>query len=80
LSKFTVVLFTTKIFANLSKTWVWDPGSGKKNYSGSWIRGSKRHRMPDPDPQHWLKYLTTRIKTGKNVLPPRRNGAPRPPA
>jgi hypothetical protein len=59
-------------------------GSGirdpEKNYSGSWIRGSKRHRIPDPDPQHWLKYLTTRIKTGKNVLPPRRNGAPHPPA
>jgi hypothetical protein len=28
-----------------------DPG---KTYSGSRIRGSKRHRIPDPDPQHWV--------------------------
>jgi hypothetical protein len=26
-----------------------DPGSGK-TYSGSRIQGSKRHRIPDPDP------------------------------
>jgi hypothetical protein len=33
-----------------------DPRSGnrKKTYSGSRIQGSKRHRIPDPDPQHWL--------------------------
>jgi hypothetical protein len=24
-------------------------------YSGSRIRGSKRHQIPDPDPQHWVK-------------------------
>jgi len=31
-------------------------GSGirKKTYSGSQIQGSKRHRIPDPDPQHWM--------------------------
>jgi hypothetical protein len=23
---------------------------------GSGIRISKRHRIPDPDPQHWLQY------------------------
>jgi hypothetical protein len=28
-----------------------DPG---KTYSGSWIQGSNRHRIPDPDPQHWV--------------------------
>jgi hypothetical protein len=28
-----------------------NPGSGK-TYSGSRIQGSKRHRIPDPDPQH----------------------------
>ncbi len=29
-------------------------GSGirEKTYSGSRIQGSKRHRIPDPDPQH----------------------------
>jgi hypothetical protein len=40
-----------------------DPGSGKKTYSGSRIRvhGSKRHRIPDPDPQHcyMAKHLVT---------------------
>ncbi len=47
----------------LSNIWVWDPGSGirdpgseirdpEKTYSGSQIQGSKRHRIPDPDPQH----------------------------
>ncbi len=25
-------------------------------YSGSRIQGSKRHRIPDPDPQHWFLY------------------------
>ncbi len=28
------------------KIWSWDPGSR--------IQGSKRHRIPDPDPQHWF--------------------------
>jgi hypothetical protein len=28
-----------------------DPG---KNYSGSRIQGSKRHRIPDPNPQHCI--------------------------
>jgi hypothetical protein len=26
----------------------------EKTYSGSRIQGSKRHRIPDPDPQHWI--------------------------
>jgi hypothetical protein len=34
-----------------------DLGSGirdpEKTYFGSRIQGSKRHRIPDPDPQHW---------------------------
>ncbi len=25
----------------------------EKTYSGPRIQGSKRHRIPDPDPQHW---------------------------
>ncbi len=48
--------FTQKIVTKLSKIWVWDPGSEtrdpEKTYSGSRIQGSKRHRIPDPDPQH----------------------------
>ncbi len=37
----------------LSKIWfgIRDP---EKTYSGSRIQGSKRHRIPDPDPQHWF--------------------------
>ncbi len=26
----------------------------ENTYSGSRIQGSKRHRIPDPDPQHWI--------------------------
>ena len=29
----------------------------KKTHSGSRIQGSKRHRIPDPDPQHWFLHL-----------------------
>jgi hypothetical protein len=42
-------LFTPKIVTKLSKIWVWDP---EKTYSGSRIQVSKRHLIPDPDPQH----------------------------
>jgi hypothetical protein len=51
-------LCTPKIVIKLSKIWVWDPGSEirdpEKTYSGSRIQGSKKHRIPDPDPQHWF--------------------------
>jgi hypothetical protein len=31
-----------------------------KNYGfGIRVQGSKRHRIPDPDPQHWLKVFLT---------------------
>ncbi len=37
-----------------------DPGSEirdpEKTYSGSRTQGSKRHRIPDPDPQHCCQY------------------------
>jgi hypothetical protein len=36
----TIELFTQKIVTNLSKIWVWDPGSR--------IQGSKKHRILDP--------------------------------
>jgi hypothetical protein len=53
-----IELFTQKIVTKLSKLWVWDPGSEirdpEKTYSGSLIQGSKRYRIPDPDPQHCL--------------------------
>jgi hypothetical protein len=44
-----IEVFTQKIVTKLSKISVWDP---EKIYSGSRIQGSKRHRIPDPDPQH----------------------------
>ena len=34
-----------------SEVWVWDPGSGKNLFRIPW---SKRHRIPDPDPQQCL--------------------------
>jgi hypothetical protein len=53
-----IKLFIQKIVTKLSKIWVWDPGSEirdpKKTYSGSRIKGSKRHRIPDPDPQYCI--------------------------
>ncbi len=62
-----IELFTQKNVTKLSKILVWDPGSGirdpgseirdpEKTYSGSRIQGSKRHRIPDPDTQHWYTY------------------------
>ncbi len=50
-------LFTLKIVTKLLKIWVQDPVSEirdpEKTYSGSRIQGSKKHRITDPDPQHW---------------------------
>jgi hypothetical protein len=45
-----IELFTQKIVTKLSKIWIWDPGSGKNLFR---IPRPKRHRIPDPDPQHW---------------------------
>jgi hypothetical protein len=54
-----IEIFTQKVVNKLSKIWIWDPGSEirdpEKTYSGSRIQGSKRHRIPDPDPQHRKK-------------------------
>ncbi len=54
-----IELFIPKIVTKLSKVWVQDPGSEirdpEKKYSGSRIQGSKRHLIPDPDPQHCFK-------------------------
>jgi hypothetical protein len=55
-----IEVFTQKVVTKPSKIWVWDPGSEirdpEKIYSGSRIQGSKRHRIPDPDPQHCKKH------------------------
>jgi hypothetical protein len=53
-----IEVFTQKYFTMLSNIWVGirNPRSGiqdpETTYSGSRIQGSKRHRIPDPDPQH----------------------------
>jgi hypothetical protein len=62
---FFEILVKKKIWANFQKLslssqkfgfGIRDPGSEirdpEKTYSGSRIQGSKRHRFPDPDPQH----------------------------
>ncbi len=46
-----IELFTQKIVKNMGLgSEIRDP---EKTYSGSRIQWSKRHRIPDPDPQHW---------------------------
>ncbi len=63
-----IELFTQKIVTKLSKIWVWDPGSEIRDLRsgiqkkpipdpGSRVQGSKRHRIPDPDPQHCIAVL-----------------------
>jgi hypothetical protein len=49
-----IELFTQKIVTKLSKIQIWDPGPGirKKPIPDPGSRGSKRHRIPEPDPQH----------------------------
>jgi hypothetical protein len=43
-----IVLFIQNFVIELSKIWIWNPGSEIRD------PGSKRHRIPDPDPQHCL--------------------------
>ncbi len=38
----------------------------EKTYSGSRVQGSKRHRIPDPDPQHW--FFSHRTNIGDSIL------------
>jgi hypothetical protein len=40
-----------KFVTKLSEIWVWDPGCGKNS---SRIQVSKKHRIPEPDPQHCI--------------------------
>jgi hypothetical protein len=63
-----VEVFTQKMFNMLSNIWVWDPESGKKPIPdpGSQIQGSKRHRIPDPDPQHWKIAVNVDLFNKKN--------------
>jgi hypothetical protein len=60
-----IELFTKTIVKKLLKIWSWDP---EKTYSGSRIQGSKRHRIPDPDPQHCPGPTLTKARR-KKILP-----------
>jgi hypothetical protein len=37
-----------------------DPGSGKILFRIR-VQGSKRHRIPDPDPQHWYQLIAKKV-------------------
>jgi hypothetical protein len=71
-------LFTLKIVTNFSKIWVRDPRSEirdpVKTYSGSRIQWSKRHRIPDPDPQHCI-YVGSGSKSGSSTGIVRHSGS-----
>jgi hypothetical protein len=51
-----IELFTKKICQKALQNMVLGSGirDPEKTHSGSRIQGSKRHRIPDPDPQHWF--------------------------
>ncbi len=50
------ITLSQNFLTKLSKIWVWDP---EKTYPGSGSRGQKGtgSRIPDPDPQNWMKVL-----------------------
>jgi hypothetical protein len=47
-----------------------DPGSGirKKPIPDPGSRGQKRHRIPDPDPQHLSRRFESMALTGKSTV------------
>jgi hypothetical protein len=49
-----IELFTQKLSLS-SQIYGFGIRDPEKPYSGSRIQGSKRHRIPDPDPQHWIE-------------------------
>jgi hypothetical protein len=66
-----IELFTQKIVTKLFKIRVWDPGSEirdpGKTYSGYRIRGSKRHRIPDPGSGSGSTTLLFTVMTLKRI-------------
>ncbi len=61
-----VSIWTQKIVPKLSEIWsgLFNPGSGSRIqiliFYLSRIQGSKRHRIPDPDPQHCPYYMISK--------------------
>ncbi len=66
----------------VSKLWeIWSglfvpdrSGSWLFTHPGSRIQGSKRHRIPDPDPQHWFQVVNLFDSVGDRNLEARRQG------
>jgi hypothetical protein len=42
-------------------SWKYDPGCSTRIRIRSRIKGSKRHRISDPDPQHWMGFFATQM-------------------
>jgi hypothetical protein len=72
---YTLVPYFQKIVTNLSKIWVWYPGSGKTFFR---IPGPGVEKCPDPDPQHLLPengfFLEPEEKLFGSGLDPGSNG------
>jgi hypothetical protein len=61
-----IVLFNQKLSLS-SQTYRFGIRDPEKTYSGSRNQGWKRHRIQDPDPQHWLyHYAFLEEKTERN--------------
>jgi len=59
----TIELFI-KIVTKLSKIWVRYPGYGEKPIPDP-RPGVKKHRIQDPDPQHWFWFHNTGFHKSK---------------
>ncbi len=56
----SIELFTPKIVTELSKVWVWDPGSGKNLF---WIPDRGVKKAPDPGSGSATLQLSTIVLT-----------------
>jgi hypothetical protein len=64
------VFLTLNTVSKLSEKWygkfIPDPGSIFFFYPGSGTQGSKKHRIPDPDPQNWLRGFSPEMGDHRN--------------
>jgi hypothetical protein len=51
------------------RTYPLDPGSEiwQQIHPGPRIKGVKKHRIPDPDPQHWIRWSRTAYHTAEAI-------------
>jgi hypothetical protein len=50
-----IILLSPKKLSLSSQNYGFGIRDPEKTYPGSRIQGSKKQRIPDPDPQHWVK-------------------------